>query len=451
MGRTPNPKLDSFIHAARFSRAGLAHRVNAAGEPLGLNLTYGKQATSKWVAGHVPDAPVRRIVLALLSSKLGRPVTASDVGWPATAEAPDVLTTYLEVTDVCAVLPAIWSAAMIDRRGVLAGSAALPLPAVLSDYLTARPDPSLSHRGGRRVGADDVRMIKDLSASIRGLDHRYGGGRMASATAAMLSDFAAPLLRGTYSDTTGRQLWSAVGELTSLAGWAAFDSGADEMAHTHFLSALRLARGSGDGQLVGYVLTRMSHQTLWHRRGRDAVRYSQAAIDAAGDRLTARMHTHYLLIQARGHAMCGDLASLRQSAGEAQARFERGRSQDDPQWLGSLDYSELHGALAGAYAEADQGRVGLPHIDIALSKRDTATYARPHTLACLTRAELALSAGDADLADTSVVQAASLATPQGSARLPERFNTFVGKFSDKIGGARARNLSRRVGEALQTL
>ncbi len=450
MASAPNLRLEAFIQQAGFSRAGLALRVNADGAAAGLRLTYGKSAPSQWVAGHVPAAPVRRIVLALLSGKLGRRVTAEDVGWPETPTAPDLLTTYLDLADVRTALPAVWSGNPGQRIGQLAVRAG-PLPPLLADYLTAPADPDLTHRGGRRVGADDVRMVHDLCGSVRDLENRYGGGRMAGAAAAMLREVAAPLLRGAYTDAVGRQLWSAVGELAALAGWSAFDAGDDRRAHEHFLSALRLARGAGDGPLAGYVLTRMAQQALWHRRGRDAIRYSDAAAAAAGDRLTPRMRTHYCLIQARGHAIHGDVANLRHAAADAQAMFDRGASDHDPAWIAGLDHPELHGALAGAYAEARLGQVGLPHIDIALTERDQDAYCRPHSLAMLTRAELALLVGDADLASAAAVEAATLATPQGSARLPERFAAFTRRFRESVGGRRAQEVSDRVSEALQIL
>jgi hypothetical protein len=448
MGRTANPKLDTYIQAAGFSRAGLALRVNADGAAMGLNLTYGKSAPSQWAAGHVPAAPVRRIVLVLLSTRLGRPVTAEDVGWPPTAAAPDIRTGYPDLSDVFTVLPAAWSAAS-QRHGDGSGSLALPLPAVLSEYLTAFPDRDLTHHGERRVGVNDVRMISDLCASVRDLDHRYGGGRMASTAAAILRDVATPLLRGSYTDAVGRELWPAVGELATLAGWSAFDAGHDHAARQHFLTALRLGKGADDRLLVGYVLTRMAQQALWHRRGKDAIRYAHAAAAAAGPDLTPRMRTHYLLIQARGHAISGDVVNLRHAAADAQRMFDRGDSAADGRWLAALDYSELHGALAGAYAEAGLGHIGLPHIDIALSERDAETYARPHALAYLTKAELALAAGDVELAGSVAVQAAVLAAPQGSVRLPERFESFTRRFADVVGGEHAHDVGLRVADALQ--
>lgn len=450
MGKTANPKLDTYIQAAGFSRAGLALRVNSDGAALGLHLTYGKSAPSQWAAGHVPAASVRRIVLALLSSRLDRPITAEDVGWPPTAATPDIRTGYPELSDVFTVLPAAWVAASGQQNGERGGSVALPLPAALSEYLTALPDHDLTHRGDRRVGVIDVRMIGDLCASVRDLDHRYGGGRMAGTAAAILRDVATPLLRGSYADAVGRELWPAVGELATLAGWSAFDAGHDQAARQHFLTALRLGKGAGDGLLVGYVLTRMAQQALWHRRGRDAIRYAHAAAAAAGGALTPRMQTHYLLIQARGHAIAGDVANLRHAAADAQTMFDRGASADDGGWLAALDYSELHGALAGAYAEARLGHVGLPHIDIALSERDAETYARPHALAYLTKAELALAAGDAELAGAVAVQAAELAAPQGSVRLPERFATFNRRFAETVGEGLARDVRVRVTGALQS-
>ncbi|MGP4105343.1 hypothetical protein [Nonomuraea sp. KM90] len=79
---------------------------------------------------------------------------------------------------------------------------------------------------GRRVGAADLAELRDAAEHARHLDSKYGGGSFGSSlVAACLRERAVPLLKGTYTDAVGRELFSATAQLGRLAGYAAWDVG----------------------------------------------------------------------------------------------------------------------------------------------------------------------------------------------------------------------------------
>lgn len=456
--KTPNRRLTELLASAGLSYAGLALRVNREGDREGLSLTCRASSVAHWVnESRAPRRPaVRRIVLAVLSGKLGRTITAVDVGWPCQDDALDPVARSmpcLGLAEVYTVLPALWSADMLDRRNLLAsGAAVVPFSPAVLDYLTARPDRSLAHRGTVRVGRSDVQFIRDATTSLRNLDEKYGGGRVRPTAVAILHDHATPLLRGSYTDAVGRELWSAVGELQTLAGWLTFDVGQDALAQRYYFGALRLARGAGDARLAGYVFMRMSYLALRHRRGDEAVRLSSAAVSCGehAGQLTERMRTEYLLVRARGHAVSGDVAAMRGAIYAAERAWARGACDDDPRWIARFDRAELHGAASHACADAGLGVEGLAHASVGIAERDAGRYARSLAMTHLHRANCALSAGDADMAVDAARTALDLTTGLSSARMPDRLRHFDGRLRATIGKQRSAPFTEVLRTALST-
>lgn len=120
---------------------------------------------------------------------------------------------------------AVWSA--MDRRHFLSAafSAADFGPPALC-WLSQRADETSAHVGGRRIGRADIDELTALAEQTRHTDSRFGGASAGvSAVAVCLRDVAAPMLKGTYTDTVGKQLFSATAVLGYRAGWADFDTG----------------------------------------------------------------------------------------------------------------------------------------------------------------------------------------------------------------------------------
>jgi Helix-turn-helix domain len=79
--KTPNHALSRLINEAGLSRAELARRVNELGDPLELDLDYDYSSVYRWTSkGERPRNPAPRLIAAVLSKALRRPMTIEDIG-----------------------------------------------------------------------------------------------------------------------------------------------------------------------------------------------------------------------------------------------------------------------------------------------------------------------------------------------------------------------------------
>jgi hypothetical protein len=95
---------------------------------------------------------------------------------------------------------------------------------------------------GRVVGRADVTCLRASCDLLAQLNNRFGGAHAHSSLIRYLDSEAADLLGGSYTEETGRELFSAVAEATLLAAWTSYDCGFNGIAQRYFIQALRLAQ-----------------------------------------------------------------------------------------------------------------------------------------------------------------------------------------------------------------
>jgi hypothetical protein len=79
--REPNILLDALIDEAGMSHDGLAARVNQAGKRQSLVLLYDHASVRRWIRdATVPRGQVPDLICEILSARLRRTITLSDVG-----------------------------------------------------------------------------------------------------------------------------------------------------------------------------------------------------------------------------------------------------------------------------------------------------------------------------------------------------------------------------------
>lgn len=83
-----------------------------------------------------------------------------------------------------------------------------------------------------------------------------------------------PILHGGQRPV-GRSLIAVVAEFHCDVGWAAYDSGKQELATRYFTSALHLAHSADDRMLSARVLAAMSHQAIYLGRVRPAIDFAK--------------------------------------------------------------------------------------------------------------------------------------------------------------------------------
>jgi hypothetical protein len=343
--QTPNLALEAVITTSGASHKALAHRVNEYLHDWGRPARYTHTSVANWIRGMTPRWPAPQFIAAALGERLGRPVSLAEIGM-ADAETMGA--------DVGLDFPRPLSAAIdtatqfwshVNRRDFFLSSsfAAAAYAVPVRRWLIQPDDRRTHHKGSVRVGKADVAELNEAAERARHWDSKYGGGSSgASQVTACLQDRATPLLRGTYTDEIGVELFAATARLARLAGFAAFDMGHHGLAQRHYVQALRLARAAGDIPFGGYVLVTMAMQAALRGFHDDAIDMAQAVFERAKHQATPRTLAFFRLIEARAHARAGD----RRAAGHTLASSEQllglaNPTHDDPAWIDFYDYSRL--------------------------------------------------------------------------------------------------------------
>ena len=334
--RTPNRQLAALIAEAGFSNAGLARRVDQLGLEHGLDLRYDKTSVTRWLRGQQPRGTTPALIAEVFTRRLGRRLTAQDLGLDACApvyagleyagtpeEAVDIVSglwrkdsgSHAELrkiafTSAGLVVPSRdW---LIGRADDKVARAEAPVRVPAQGRLSVRPAELLARRRGaaergpaHRVGSGDIAALRSVGELFRTLDDAYGGGHARQALVRYLEHECEPMLRGTYGEQTGRRLFAAAADLTRLAGWTSYDIGAHGLAQRYFVQALRLAQAAGDRPYGAYVLVTMSRQAVYLGHGREAVQLARVAQQGAGGSAPPVVQALLHAAEARGHGVLG--------------------------------------------------------------------------------------------------------------------------------------------------
>lgn len=364
-GRSPNTDLARMIEKSGASHKSLAFRVNELAAREGLTCEYTHTSVANWCRrGMTPRWPAPKLLAAALSERLGHPVTLADLGMDD-AETPDRnlgLDFPRNPADAVRVATEFWS--VVHRRDFLASGAfsvgAFTTP--LTRWLAVPADPAAAHTGPVRVGRTDVAELADAADEARRWDSKYGGGNWkASSVAVCLRERAAPLLRGSYSDAVGKELFSSASELSRLAGWTAFDTGQHDAAQRYFIQALRLARAAGDVPLGCYVLTTMAMQAMLRGFHDEAIDMAEGAFARARDRAAPRVLAFTKLIEARAYARARDARAASAALAESEDLLGRARAEggDEPHWIDFFTHARLSADATEVFRDLRNPRASL--------------------------------------------------------------------------------------------
>ncbi|KUJ66588.1 transcriptional regulator [Streptomyces albus subsp. albus] len=412
----PNTLLDSLLDEAGISHAGLAAHVNEAGRARGLALRYEHTAVARWLKGQRPRGRVPDLICEVLGERLHRSLTLDDIGLGSPG---GTLLTGTPLSGFVERATALWRSDEQQRPHVIGAPTVTGTPAVIPVWEWENPpeDGDVSRDGLTKVGPTDIAMLSAARAHYEQMYRKAGGVATRGRVVAFLNSEAAPLLRGSYSDATGRRLHRATGGLVAVAGICAYDSDAHGLAQRYFHQALRLAKASGDRGLGGYVIALLVNQSLFLKEYRQAVAFAESALRSAGARITPALAADVYAMQAKAYARLGDgrsaLACIRH-AERAAGRISRGQEPAETGYVqpGLVNVQVAEALLSlgdlGAAREHATAAVGSPAHD----------RGRVHRLAMLTHVEL--RQGDADEAVATAVEMAEQARGMESQRLRDR-------------------------------
>ncbi len=315
--REPNILLDAIIDEAGMSHGGLAAWVNQLGKRDGLGLLYDHASVRRWIRdGTIPRGRAPELICEVLSIRLSRTVMLADIGMDR-GNGPAGDGSLAKIVDQAA---ALWrsdykQAAALRDAVPVHGSAAI---APVFEWENPPDDLDVARHEGRRVDASQVRALRAARTRYERMYREAGGIPVRPRVVALLNDRAAPLMKGSYDDATGRELHRAVGGLTALAGICAYDADLQGVAQRYFFHALRMAKTSGDRGFGGYVVALLANQAHYRGLYRQVIQYTETALRGARDHLTPALITDLSTLQAKAYARMGDRAGCHASMRRAE-------------------------------------------------------------------------------------------------------------------------------------
>ncbi len=482
--RTPNRQLAALIAEAGFSNAGLARRVDQLGLEHGLDLRYDKTSVTRWLRGQQPRGTTPALIAEVFTRRLGRRLTAQDLGLDACAPVYAGLEFAASPEEAVDIVSGLWrkdSGSHAELRKIAFTPAGLVVPS--RDWLIGRADDRVSRgdpgparipaqgrpappkspaalvqatvppprqrsqteRGpGQRVTGGDIAALRSVGELFRALDHAYGGGHARQALVRYLEHEAEPMLRGTYGEQTGRRLFGAAADLTRLAGWTSYDIAAHGLAQRYFVQALRLAQAAGDRMYGSYVLVTMSRQAVYLGHGREAVQLARVAQQGVGTSAPPAVQALLHAVEARGHGVLSEVRACTAALVRAERALESARTEDDvPHWARFFDEAQLADEFGHCHRDLQQYRAAAQHAERSLQLRPAA-YARSRLFCRVVLASARLGLGELDQACQLGAEAAAQATEMRSVRAIEYVRDFERRLEPYRDAAPVRTYRDRV-------
>ncbi|MEU9924654.1 regulator [Streptomyces griseoluteus] len=465
--RTPNRQLAALIAEAGFSNAGLARRVDQLGLEHGLDLRYDKTSVTRWLRGQQPRGTTPALIAEVFTRRLGRRLTAQDLGLDACAPVYAGLEFAGTPEEAVDIVSGLWrkdSGSHAELRKIAFTPAGLVVPS--RDWLIGKADdrvarepavrvpaqagpvrapaPSAERPSGHRVTGGDLAALRSVGELFRALDDQYGGGHARQALVRYLEHECEPMLRGSYSEQTGRRLFGAAADLTRLAGWTSYDIAAHGLAQRYFVQALRLAQAAGDRAYGSYVLVTMSRQAVYLGHGREAVQLARVAQQGIGTGAAPVVQALLHAAEARAHAVLGETRVCTGALVRAERALETARPGDDvPHWARFFDEAQLADELGHCHRDLHQFRAAAQHAERSLRLR-SAAHARSRLFSRVVLATARLGLGDLDQACTLAAEAAAQAADMRSVRAVEYIRDFERRLEPYRDAAPARGYRERV-------
>ncbi|MEV5714574.1 hypothetical protein AB0L41_11790 [Amycolatopsis mediterranei] len=314
--------------------------------------------------------------------------------------------------------------------------------------MTVALPPPAGHPCDVRIGAADVRRLETATRAFRALDYRHGGGSCRDAVQIMLP-CAELMLRGVVRAKVVARLWSAVGDLHNLSGWASFDEGKPELALAAFRRALELAKVAGNDELVANVRYRIGRLYLHHDAVDEAAgqfERGQAAADRANSMLARAILSANL---AWAQARRGDAAAALTLLHAAKSEFASAGPAPPP-WSAFFGETDLAAMIGTVHVELAQ-RVDVRYCGSAIDSLTIAVEAygpamtRSRSLTQILLATGHALAGDLDRALRIGEAAIEVVTELRSERTKQRMSPLAAAAARYPANADARELVDRIG------
>lgn len=381
--------------SAYLKRVADRHRALGYGQ-----MAHRKEKFSRWATGTEPEMTAQ---LAMADLHGIDPEEVHRRGWPdwlLLAFHDDRSFWELPWT-VAGTVEALEDAGgPVDRRGFAIAS--LGTLASTGAYWAATTPAAVAATRGQRIGQGAADLFDTRLDTLRHLDDEVGSSHAYDAAIAELRLITGVLKANSYSDTTGRRLYSAAAEACRLAGWCAYDSGRLADAEKRFDASLR-ASAIGDNPTLG-ASTLAFWANLRYSAGDPygALGLIERALDTrhkiTSGRVLAMLHAR----QARAHSKAHEPTAAYRAIDAAFAAYDRaGPAAHDLPSMYWFTHGECHEVAASCALSLGEPTRALEHFDAALRHDDpynTSTEARGAGIYLARQAEAHLALGDVDAA-----------------------------------------------------
>jgi hypothetical protein len=219
----------------------------------------------------------------------------------------------------------------MDRRAFLRHIATTATAITTEPHLDTYERLSASLRGPGSIDSTTVTRIEHIIQESRHLDDLLGSAEMIGPVRAHLR-IAVRLVQRPGPDDLRRRLLTAVGELTQLAGFMAFDMSDHAAAKRYLQLTLAASNEALSPALAGCALGWMGVVSLFGQDRRESLELAQAGLLRI--RTVSSIERSWLhAIEARAHAKAGDPTSAQRSMEQAKIMLDRGSGDEPPRWL----------------------------------------------------------------------------------------------------------------------
>jgi hypothetical protein len=306
----------------------------------------------------------------VLSCELGCTIGVKELGWDGGSgilrvSADTGLASPWTAAGVLAAVNAVTDTGSMDRRVFfhLAGGA-LTEPAL--EWLIARPATDLDGFAGRRVPATHVDAIEEMTAQLRRMDDRFGGGTVLDLVRAQVRHVLDLLRNNAYSASIGIRLHACAAELLRLAGFLSFDAGRQGEAQRFWLAALRAAHAAGDRAIGANILGFLSCQAKDIDLLKEAIKLAEAArqgYPGGSPRVSAILH----LRAAQAYAQTQEVRECRTAIDRAyEALRDTAPQTGDPAWAYWLDEAQVNEQIGYCFTRLEDWDRAGSHLRLAL-------------------------------------------------------------------------------------
>ena len=282
----------------------------------------------------------------------------------------------------------------VDRRKFMTASAGAGLASAAAPALDLLA--SLGHATvPAEVRQSDIDQVRASARLFTNWDHTYGGGVVREAVTAQLR-WSAELLEAKCPKSMRAELFAAVGALSGVCGFMAFDAYAHDDARRMFTFGLTCAEEADDWHLRAKLLSNLARQAIWCGDPDAGLTHTELAL-VRTDRLTATELAMLHTARARALGKLGRVQETFSAVGQADDAFAQTCAAEDPPWMAYYDQAQHHGDTAHALFDLAihdvPGTEAAERLSAAV-KGHTDAYARSRAISGTKLASLIMATGD---------------------------------------------------------